>query len=92
MLKSVLTKLFCGALALSVFVLSACSDSLTDKNDILLGMLAASNSKTVQYGSLTINETRALNVSDISYVYAAVSGTGISSPITAKSETRLCQI
>ena len=87
MLKSVLTKLFCGALALSVFVLSACSDSLTDKNDILLGMLAASNSKTVQYGSLTINETRALNVSDISYVYAAVSGTGISSPITAKSET-----
>ena len=87
MLKSVLTKLFCGAVALSVFVLSACSDSLTDKNDILLGMLAASNSKTVQYGSLTINETRALNVSDISYVYAAVSGTGISSPITAKSET-----
>ena len=87
MLKSVFTKLFCGALALSVFVLSACSDSLTDKNDILLGMLAASNSKTVQYGSLTINETRALNVSDISYVYAAVSGTGISSPITAKSET-----
>ena len=87
MLKSVFTKLFCGAVALSVFVLSACSDSLTDKNDILLGMLAASNSKTVQYGSLTINETRALNVSDISYVYAAVSGTGISSPITAKSET-----
>ena len=87
MLKSVLTKLFCGAVALSVFVLSACSDSLTDKNDILLGMLAASNSKAVQYGSLTINETRALNVSDISYVYAAVSGTGISSPITAKSET-----
>ena len=89
MLKSVLTKLFCGAVALSVFVLSACSDSLTDKNDILLGMLAASNSKAVQYGSLTINssDSRALNVSDISYVYASVSGTGIESPVTAKSET-----
>lgn len=89
MLKSVFTKLFCGAVALSVFVLSACSDSLTDKNDILLGMLAAANAKTVQYGSLTINsgDSRALNVSDISYVYASVSGTGISSPITAKSET-----
>ena len=89
MLKSVFTKLFCGAVALSVFVLSACSDSLTDKNDILLGMLAAANAKTVQYGSLTINsgDSRALNVSDISYARAYVTGTGIESPVTAKSET-----
>ncbi|MEE1213230.1 MAG: alpha-amylase family glycosyl hydrolase [Treponema sp.] len=79
-----------GSLAfLSVLIFASCSDSLNDKNDVLLGMLAAANAKAVQYGSLTINssDSRALNVSDISYVYAAVSGTGISSPITAKSET-----
>lgn len=86
MLKSVLTKLFCGAVALSVFVLSACSDSLTDKNDILLGMLAAANAKTVQYGSLTINssDSRALNISDIAYANAYVTGTGITSVISSE--------
>lgn len=79
-----------GSLAfLSVLIFASCSDSLNDKNDVLLGMLAAANAKTVQYGSLTINssDSRALNVSDISYVYASVSGTGIESPVTAKSET-----
>lgn len=79
-----------GSLAfLSVLIFASCSDSLNDKNDVLLGMLAASNSKALQYGSLTINsgDSRALNVSDISYVYASVSGTGIESPVTAKSET-----
>lgn len=81
-----------GTLAfLSAFVFASCSDSLNDKNDVLLGMLAAANAKAsaAKYGSLTINssDSRALNVSDISYVYASVSGTGIESPVTAKSET-----
>ena len=75
-----------GSLAfLSVLIFASCSDSLNDKNDVLLGMLAASNSKTVQYGSLTINsgDSRALNIGDIAYANAYVTGTGITSVISS---------
>lgn len=76
-----------GSLAfLSVLIFASCSDSLNDKNDVLLGMLAAANAKTVQYGSLTINssDSRALNISDIAYANAYVTGTGITSVISSE--------
>ena len=75
-----------GSLAfLSVLIFASCSDSLNDKNDVLLGMLAAANAKTVQYGSLTINssDSRALNIGDIAYANAYVTGTGITSVISS---------
>ena len=74
-----------GSLAfLSALIFASCSDSLNDKNDVLLGMLAAANAKTVQYGSLTINssDSRVLNIGDIAYANAYVTGTGITSVIS----------
>ena len=77
-----------GSLAfLSVLIFASCSDSLNDKNDVLLGMLAAANAKAsaAKYGSLTINssDSRALNIGDIAYANAYVTGTGITSVISS---------
>ena len=86
MFKKFAVKLL-GVLAfLSAFIFTSCSDSLNDKNDVLLGLLGSSNSSAEKYGSLTISSeksdsSRALNISDISFAKAYVTGTGISTVI-----------
>ena len=75
-----------AALFASAFILS-CANSIENNNSALIGLML-SNSPKEEYGSLTINSaaSRALNIADISYVYASVEGTGISSPVRAQSE------
>ncbi|MBQ1628527.1 MAG: starch-binding protein [Treponema sp.] len=83
MIKSFTTKVL-GVVALlfiSAFVLS-CANSIESNNSLLLGLLLA-DSKIQEYGDLTINSaaSRAMNISDISFAKAYVTGTGISTVI-----------
>lgn len=88
MLKKFSVKVFCivAALFASAFVLS-CANSIDNNNSALLGLLLA-DSKNQGYGSLTINSSssRALNVSDISYARAYVTGTGITAPVVSTKD------
>lgn len=80
MLKKCLQKISNFLAAMALFCVFGCSNELSDKSTLLLLNELNSSKKTVEYGSIQIvsdNETRSLDVSEITSASVTVSGYGI---------------
>lgn len=88
MLKSIWQKILSAGAIFAAVVCVSCSNELDDKSSMVLLSALQSTQNNTKYGSLTVNssDSRELNVSDIVFASASVTGTGISAPLTGKSE------
>mgnify|MGYP002854042424 CR=1 FL=1 len=74
MIKRFLVKAAAAALAVSMLSFFGCSDSLNENNNMAYLLASKSAEESVQYGSITINGSRSIDVSTLTSATVTVSG------------------